>query len=236
MGSQCDTCIVKLWKPTRRRCRTQHATRLSFAYWTGSLSSGTTSTLSWRSTAPQTSSQVRDSGHTVKEHNLVRSMKSVNLKLCLPCRSLLLPVLPSISGRVQAMVHRSVEPLHHTVPAGGSQRWHQGEIHCQCYWQKVCCCASSCYSKKYFCVFSQVHGHKAVWEDPVEWVRGTLPWPNAQQDQSKLFHLPPPSIGPPSEEKKPPKDTPPPSTLESDPLVREKVSIAIVRCREAAWV
>ncbi|KAG8002654.1 Neuron navigator 1 [Nibea albiflora] len=64
----------------------------------------------------------------------------------------------------------------------------------------------------------KVHGHKAVWEDPVEWVRGTLPWPNAQQDQSRLFHLPPPSIGAPSEEK-PPKDTPPPSTLESDPLM-----------------
>ncbi|XP_029975296.1 neuron navigator 1 [Salarias fasciatus] len=65
----------------------------------------------------------------------------------------------------------------------------------------------------------KVHGHKAVWEDPVEWVRGTLPWPNAQQDQSRLFHLPPPSVGPPGEEKKPPKDTPPPSTLESDPLM-----------------
>uniref|UniRef100_A0A3Q0R001 Neuron navigator 1 n=1 Tax=Amphilophus citrinellus TaxID=61819 RepID=A0A3Q0R001_AMPCI len=65
----------------------------------------------------------------------------------------------------------------------------------------------------------KVHGHKAVWEDPVEWVRGTLPWPSAQQDQSRLFHLPPPSIGPLSEEKKPPKDTPPPSTLESDPLM-----------------
>lgn len=65
----------------------------------------------------------------------------------------------------------------------------------------------------------KVHGHKAVWEDPVEWVRGTLPWPNAQQDQSRLFHLPPPSIGLPSEEKKPLKDTPPPSTLESDPLM-----------------
>ncbi|XP_076598272.1 neuron navigator 1 isoform X3 [Chaetodon auriga] len=65
----------------------------------------------------------------------------------------------------------------------------------------------------------KVHGQKAVWEDPVEWVRGTLPWPNAQQDQSRLFHLPPPSIGPASEEKKPPKDTPPPSTLESDPLM-----------------
>ncbi|XP_029291369.1 neuron navigator 1 isoform X3 [Cottoperca gobio] len=65
----------------------------------------------------------------------------------------------------------------------------------------------------------KVHGQKAVWEDPVEWVRGTLPWPNAQQDQSRLFHLPPPSIGPASEEKKLPKDTPPPSTLESDPLM-----------------
>ncbi|GAA6222723.1 neuron navigator 1-like isoform X4 [Lates japonicus] len=65
----------------------------------------------------------------------------------------------------------------------------------------------------------KVHGQKAVWEDPVEWVRGTLPWPNAQQDQSRLFHLPPPSIGALSEEKKPPKDTPPPSTLESDPLM-----------------
>uniref|UniRef100_A0A8P4G508 Neuron navigator 1 n=1 Tax=Dicentrarchus labrax TaxID=13489 RepID=A0A8P4G508_DICLA len=65
----------------------------------------------------------------------------------------------------------------------------------------------------------KVHGQKSVWEDPVEWVRGTLPWPNAQQDQSKLFHLPPPSIGTSSEEKKPPKDTPAPSTLESDPLM-----------------
>ncbi|XP_054601920.2 neuron navigator 1 isoform X3 [Nothobranchius furzeri] len=65
----------------------------------------------------------------------------------------------------------------------------------------------------------KVHGHKAVWEDPVEWVRGTLPWLNAQQDQSRLFHLPPPSTGLPSEEKKLPKDTPPPSTLESDPLM-----------------
>ncbi|KAM6977022.1 neuron navigator 1-like isoform 3-T3 [Aplochiton taeniatus] len=65
----------------------------------------------------------------------------------------------------------------------------------------------------------KVHGQKAVWEDPVEWVRGTLPWPNAQQDQARLFHLPPPSTGPPSEERKAPKDTPPPSTLESDPLM-----------------
>ncbi|XP_015259070.1 PREDICTED: neuron navigator 1-like isoform X3 [Cyprinodon variegatus] len=65
----------------------------------------------------------------------------------------------------------------------------------------------------------KVHGQKAVWEDPVEWVRGTLPWPNAQQDQARLFHLPPPSIGLPSDEKKPSKDTPPPSTLESDPLM-----------------
>ncbi|XP_034445263.1 neuron navigator 1-like isoform X8 [Hippoglossus hippoglossus] len=65
----------------------------------------------------------------------------------------------------------------------------------------------------------KVHGQKSAWEDPVEWVRGTLPWPDAQQDQSKLFHLPPPSIGALSEEKKPPKDTPPPSTLESDPLM-----------------
>lgn len=88
-------------------------------------------------------------------------------------------------------------------------------------------------------LFSQVHGQKAVWEDPVEWVRGTLPWPNAQQDQSRLFHLPPPSIGPLSEEKKAPKDTPPPSTLESDPLVRVKVSVemgGLVKSREDAEV
>ncbi|XP_077369715.1 neuron navigator 1 isoform X2 [Festucalex cinctus] len=65
----------------------------------------------------------------------------------------------------------------------------------------------------------KVHGQKAVWEDPVEWVRGTLPWPSAQQDQSKLYHLPPPSIGPHSKDKKPPKDTPPQSTMESDPLM-----------------
>ncbi|XP_061760513.1 neuron navigator 1-like isoform X2 [Nerophis ophidion] len=75
----------------------------------------------------------------------------------------------------------------------------------------------------------KVHGPKAVWEDPVEWVRGTLPWPNAQQDQSKLFHLPPPSIGLLSEEKKPAKDTPAPSTLDSDPLM-----IMLLKLQESA--
>uniref|UniRef100_A0A1A8I3V0 Neuron navigator 1 n=1 Tax=Nothobranchius kuhntae TaxID=321403 RepID=A0A1A8I3V0_NOTKU len=68
----------------------------------------------------------------------------------------------------------------------------------------------------------KVHGQKAVWEDPVEWVRGTLPWPSAQQDQAKLFHLPPPSIGSSSpcqaSEEKSHKETPP-SSLESDPLM-----------------
>ncbi|KAM4613157.1 neuron navigator 1 [Polymixia lowei] len=67
----------------------------------------------------------------------------------------------------------------------------------------------------------KVHGQKAVWEDPVDWVRGTLPWPSAQQDQAKLFHLPPPSItsgspGQPSEERH--QETPP-SSMESDPLM-----------------
>ncbi|XP_019713386.1 LOW QUALITY PROTEIN: neuron navigator 1-like [Hippocampus comes] len=66
------------------------------------------------------------------------------------------------------------------------------------------------------------HGQKAVWEDPVEWVRGTLPWPSAQQDQAKLFHLPPPSIGSSSPgqagEEKSRKETTPSST-ESDPLM-----------------
>nr|XP_057911556.1 neuron navigator 1 isoform X6 [Doryrhamphus excisus] len=66
------------------------------------------------------------------------------------------------------------------------------------------------------------HGQKAVWEDPVEWVRGTLPWPSAQQDQAKLFHLPPPSIGSGSPgqsgEEKSHKETTP-SSVESDPLM-----------------
>lgn len=68
----------------------------------------------------------------------------------------------------------------------------------------------------------QVHGQKAAWEDPVEWVRDTLPWPSAQQDQSKLYHLPPPSVGPhsivsPPEERSGKDSTP--NSLESDPLV-----------------
>lgn len=69
----------------------------------------------------------------------------------------------------------------------------------------------------------QVHGQKAAWEDPVEWVRDTLPWPSAQQDQSKLYHLPPPTIGPHSTVSPPEehsvKDTTP-SSLDADPLVR----------------
>ncbi|MBN3293043.1 NAV1 protein, partial [Polypterus senegalus] len=72
----------------------------------------------------------------------------------------------------------------------------------------------------------KVHGQKNAWEDPVEWVRGTLPWPSAQQDQAKLFHLPPPSVvaagpsvstGQQSEERNPKETTP--SSLESDPLM-----------------
>uniref|UniRef100_A0A8V5GY02 Neuron navigator 1 n=1 Tax=Melopsittacus undulatus TaxID=13146 RepID=A0A8V5GY02_MELUD len=59
-------------------------------------------------------------------------------------------------------------------------------------------------------------------EDPVEWVRDTLPWPSAQQDQSKLYHLPPPTIGPHSTvsppEERTVKDTTP-SSLDSDPLM-----------------
>jgi len=69
----------------------------------------------------------------------------------------------------------------------------------------------------------QVHGQKAAWEDPVEWVRDTLPWPSAQQDQSKLYHLPPPTVGPHSTvsppEERTVKDTTP-SSLDADPLVR----------------
>lgn len=72
------------------------------------------------------------------------------------------------------------------------------------------------------CVRLQVHGQKSVWEDPVEWVRGSLPWPSAQQDQAKLFHLPPPSTGPgsPSQpgDERTHKETPP-SSVDSDPLV-----------------
>uniref|UniRef100_A0A8C0VLZ1 Neuron navigator 1 n=1 Tax=Cyanistes caeruleus TaxID=156563 RepID=A0A8C0VLZ1_CYACU len=68
----------------------------------------------------------------------------------------------------------------------------------------------------------KVHGQKAAWEDPVEWVRDTLPWPSAQQDQSKLYHLPPPTIGPHSAvsppEERTVKDTTP-SSLDSDPLM-----------------
>nr|XP_026652482.1 neuron navigator 1 [Zonotrichia albicollis] len=68
----------------------------------------------------------------------------------------------------------------------------------------------------------KVHGQKAAWEDPVEWVRDTLPWPSAQQDQSKLYHLPPPTMGPQSAvsppEERTVKDTTP-SSLDSDPLM-----------------
>nr|DBA33854.1 TPA: hypothetical protein GDO54_001479 [Pyxicephalus adspersus] len=68
----------------------------------------------------------------------------------------------------------------------------------------------------------KVHGQRSAWEDPVEWVRDTLPWPLAQQDQSKLLHLPQPSMGthisasPPREHIV--KESPP-ASLESDPLM-----------------
>lgn len=89
----------------------------------------------------------------------------------------------------------------------------------------------------------QVHGQKAVWEDPVEWVRGTLPWPSAQQDQAKLFHLPPPSIGSCSPgqplEERPHKETPP-SSMESDPLVRERESASwsslVILTLQLKWI
>uniref|UniRef100_A0A8C3UUT7 Neuron navigator 1 n=1 Tax=Catharus ustulatus TaxID=91951 RepID=A0A8C3UUT7_CATUS len=83
----------------------------------------------------------------------------------------------------------------------------------------------------------KVHGQKAAWEDPVEWVRDTLPWPSAQQDQSKLYHLPPPTIGPHSAvsppEERTVKDTTP-SSLDSDPLlilgVKSMISDAETLC------
>ncbi|XP_036447750.1 neuron navigator 1 isoform X2 [Colossoma macropomum] len=69
----------------------------------------------------------------------------------------------------------------------------------------------------------KVHCQKAVWEDPVEWVRDTLPWPSAQQDQAKLFHLPPPTGGPNTVPTQPNSDRPGKDTqllaMESDPLM-----------------
>ncbi|KAM5180863.1 neuron navigator 1 [Mantella aurantiaca] len=69
---------------------------------------------------------------------------------------------------------------------------------------------------------NKVHGQRAAWEDPVEWVRDTLPWPLAQQDQSKLLHLPQPTTGG-HISASPPRDhtvkESPPATLETDPLM-----------------
>uniref|UniRef100_A0A3B1IWH0 Neuron navigator 1 n=1 Tax=Astyanax mexicanus TaxID=7994 RepID=A0A3B1IWH0_ASTMX len=69
----------------------------------------------------------------------------------------------------------------------------------------------------------KVHGQKAVWEDPVEWVRSTLPWPSAQQDQAKLFHLPPPTAAPNTASQQPNCDRNSKDTqsvaMNSDPLV-----------------
>ncbi|XP_063309247.1 neuron navigator 1 isoform X3 [Pelobates fuscus] len=68
----------------------------------------------------------------------------------------------------------------------------------------------------------KVHGLKAAWEDPVEWVRDTLPWPLAQQDQSKLLHLPQPSmvthISVSTAREQTVKESPP-ASLETDPLM-----------------
>ncbi|OCT94602.1 neuron navigator 1 isoform X2 [Xenopus laevis] len=78
----------------------------------------------------------------------------------------------------------------------------------------------------------KVHGHKAAWEDPVEWVRDTLPWPMAQQDQSKLLHLPQPTVSthhstsPPREHSI--KDSPT-TSLETDPLM-----VMLLKLQEAA--
>ncbi|XP_077337593.1 neuron navigator 1 isoform X5 [Lithobates pipiens] len=68
----------------------------------------------------------------------------------------------------------------------------------------------------------KVHGQRAAWEDPVEWVRDTLPWPLAQQDQSKLLHLPQPSTGSHISASPPREHTvkeSPPGSLETDPLM-----------------
>ncbi|XP_062921637.1 neuron navigator 1-like isoform X2 [Mobula hypostoma] len=78
----------------------------------------------------------------------------------------------------------------------------------------------------------KTYGRKAVWEDPAKWVQDTLPWSNASQDRSKIFHLPPPSIGshvtgPPADERKI-KETAP-ASVESDPLMN-----MLLRLQEAA--
>ncbi|XP_069797769.1 neuron navigator 1-like isoform X2 [Narcine bancroftii] len=78
----------------------------------------------------------------------------------------------------------------------------------------------------------KTYGRKAVWEDPAQWVQDTLPWSTASQDCSKIFHLPPPSIGshvtgPPADERKI-KETAP-TSIESDPLMN-----MLLRLQEAA--
>ncbi|XP_032898347.1 neuron navigator 1 isoform X4 [Amblyraja radiata] len=78
----------------------------------------------------------------------------------------------------------------------------------------------------------KTYGRKAVWEDPAKWVQDTLPWSTAPQDRSKIFHLPPPSIGshvtgPPADERKI-KETAP-TSIESDPLMS-----MLLRLQEAA--
>lgn len=74
----------------------------------------------------------------------------------------------------------------------------------------------------------------------MEWVRDTLPWPSAQQDQAKLFHLPPPTTGPnaaptlqqPSDDRSN-KDLP---TMESDPLVSVQYSYTWAGVKKSACV
>lgn len=105
------------------------------------------------------------------------------------------------------------------------------EVHLFFFLQSKCCALILLW---WYVVTPKVHGQKAVWEDPVEWVRGSLPWPSAQQDQAKLFHLPPPSVGSSSPgqacEARPHKETPP-SSMESDPLVKHLMHLVIIPAR-----
>lgn len=183
--------------------------------WTGFPSFGIICTLSWRSTAHLTSSSVRNAEgrRTPPVHLLKRPKVHVCVLSSGPCFFLSCPVTVDEfrSWFIDLWNHSIIPYLQEGAKDGIKVRNHRQHN------QKT---PRSLLSNP--SIHTQLHGQKAVWEDPVEWVRGTLPWPSAQQDQAKLFHLPPPSIGSSSPgqpcEERPHKETPP-SSMESDPLV-----------------
>ncbi len=93
-------------------------------------------------------------------------------------------VLPNGCWRLESVVHRSVELLHHPLHAGGCQRRAAGKVpSIICHRYSIGLLKQT--NKEYLFVL-QMYGRKAAWEDPAKWVMESFPWVQVHSNTSGI--------------------------------------------------